>query len=138
MRERAFSILFIVLAVLFLGLTFWLLLVDKTSYGRSGTAFLTAALCMVFGHIHSIASFKATPTSFEAKMREVAEVVDDAKATLKNLHEIAAMTGATLIDINAGKALWLRWIIYRTRHYVRLWQYRLMILLPLPIKWASL
>jgi hypothetical protein len=102
MRERALSALFIVITVVFLGLTFWLLLVDKTSYGRSGIAFLTAALCVVFGHIGSIASFKAMPTSFEAKMREVAEVVDDAKATLKNLHEIAAMAGATLIDVNAG------------------------------------
>jgi hypothetical protein len=62
---------------------------------------LCAALCSFLGN-ERIASFKASATGFEAKMREVAEVVDEAKATLKGLHDVAAMAGATLIDINAG------------------------------------
>ena len=98
-----FSKLFLVMSVVF-RCTAYLLLRDASwsASGRGVIAFLCAALCGLFGYMPHIESFKASPTSIEAKMREVAEVVDEAKATLKSLHLVAAMAGATLIDMNAG------------------------------------
>jgi hypothetical protein len=104
MSERSLSIAFVAATFVFLCLTFYLLATDSAA--RGGIAFLTAALCALFGNLHRIASFKATLTSIEAKMREVTEVVDEAKATLKSLHEVAAMAGARLIELNAAMGRW--------------------------------
>lgn len=73
---------------------------------RGAIASLCAVACAFFGNIDRIVSFRASPTGFEAKMREVTEVVDEAKATLKSLHTVAAMAGAILIDLNAGMGRW--------------------------------
>jgi hypothetical protein len=106
--EQVAAVVFLSLAVIFLGLTGYILANDASAAAaaRGGVAFLAASLCAFLGNISRIESFKASPTGVEARMREVADVVDEAKATLKSLHEVAAMAGATLIDLNAASGRW--------------------------------
>lgn len=47
--------------------------------------------------------------------------------------EATASAALKIWNSYTREALWLRWIAYRILHYIRLWQYRLMIYFPLPL-----
>jgi hypothetical protein len=92
------------LTVGFSGLTGYFLFAgaDWSASGRGGIAFLCAALFAVLGNIDRIESFKASFTGIEAKIREVNEVIEETKATLRALQEVAAMAGAAVIELSTG------------------------------------
>ena len=93
-----------VLTIGFSGLTGYFLFAsaDWSASGRGGIAFLCASLFAVLANIDRIESLKASFIGIEAKIREVNEVIEETKATLRALQELVAVAGAAVIELGAG------------------------------------
>lgn len=57
--------------------------------------------CALIGNIDKLESLKASATGFEAKTREIAQVIDEARVTIKEFYELAEMTGSIVIELMA-------------------------------------
>lgn len=75
---------------------------DWAATGRAGVAFLAAATCMLVGNADRFETLKASISGIEAKTREVAKVVEEARVTLKEFHVLAEMTASLLIEMTAA------------------------------------
>ena len=74
---------------------------DWAATGRVGIAFVAAVACALIGNLDKFESLKASLSGIEAKTREATKVVEEARATLRELHALAEMTGALLIELMA-------------------------------------
>src|ERR1700693_3639820 len=98
------SVVFNALAVVFLGITAFLLISgrDWSSTGRTGIAFLCVVFCGLIGNIEGLESFRASLSGIEAKTREVTQVVEEARVAVREFRVLAEMTGSYLIELMAG------------------------------------
>jgi hypothetical protein len=102
MQVRA--IVFNLFSLIFFSIAALVIWADSTSVGvgKSGIAFLCAAFCGLVGNLDRIDTLKATPAGIEAKTREIKAVVDDARATINQLHSLAVEIGVLIVDLSAG------------------------------------
>jgi hypothetical protein len=91
---------FNILAVLFLLGAGYLLLHDPNlaGAGRGGVAFLIAAFCGLLGNIDSFKSIDVTTSGFKATLREAKEVIEDARASVAQLHELTTLVGSFAVE----------------------------------------
>ena len=89
--------LYIVMAVIAFLFCLWFGI--STKYGAMGFS-LTAFLgLMFFANIDKFSEFKAGKSGFEAKTREVTQVVNEAKTTIKELQALAKITASTTLSL---------------------------------------
>lgn len=106
--DIARPMIFGVLSIGFFGITAYLLLsnVEWSSAGRGGVAFLAAVSCALIAYLDRFESLKASVSGIEAKTREVRQVVDEARTTISELHKLAELTGAFMINMMSGIGRW--------------------------------
>jgi hypothetical protein len=98
------SLCFKVLAAAFLLAILWgLLRTPQWPWASMLLAFLGATLAALIANFEYLETFKASSSGIEAKTREV---VRQAENALKELHELAAMTGALLVELIVGGGRW--------------------------------
>jgi hypothetical protein len=94
------SLVFNVLAAAFLiMLLYGLITTPAWSAGQVTAIFLATFLAAFIGNLEYIETFKASASGFEARIRKT-------EAAVNELHELAAMTGAMLIELIASGGRW--------------------------------
>jgi len=67
---------------------------------------LCAFLSFIFANVDKIDNFKASPNGFQAQMKQVQTVLDDTKATVESLRELATMVASLQVDMLASQGRW--------------------------------
>jgi hypothetical protein len=93
----------VIAAVFLLALLRGLITVPQWSWAPMLAAFLAAALSALIANFEYIDTFEASSSGIEAKTREV---VQRAETALKELHDLAAMTGQLLVELIVGGGRW--------------------------------
>ncbi|MDB5401251.1 MAG: hypothetical protein JWQ55_3269 [Rhodopila sp.] len=75
---------------------------DPSFFGSPTVLLVGAVLCFFFANLDRIETLKAGSSGFEAKTREVQAVVDEAKATVASLRELAVTTASFQVDLLAA------------------------------------
>lgn len=106
-----FNLILDAVGVVFLGVAFLLLVVSPRIRIRSRAAgpfvaVMAAAICLFFGNLDHFESVEVALSGFKAKTRELQGVIDDAKATVTSLHELAVTTAALQVDLLASEGRW--------------------------------
>jgi hypothetical protein len=97
-----FSIIFNLLGVGLLVVMVYLLLKAANAGAAAGICLVAAALSLLVANFDRIETLKLSPTGIEAKTREFQGVIDDAKATVASLHELAVAAAALQVDMLAS------------------------------------
>jgi hypothetical protein len=97
-----FSILFNLLGAALIVLIIYIVYRDPRSFGSPTVLLASAALCLFFANLDRVESLKASLSGFEAKTREAQAVVDQAKATVASLRELAVATASFQVDLLAA------------------------------------
>lgn len=98
----AFNLLFGLIGASLLIFLAFVLYRDPGRYSAAFVLFLGAAISLLVSNIDRIELFKAGLNGFEAKTREAQAVVDDARATVTSLRQLAVATAALQVDMLAA------------------------------------
>jgi hypothetical protein len=71
---------------------------DWSVTGHAGVAFLSGVVCALIGNLDRIEMVRASLSGIEAKTREAAIAVEQARVAQKEFHILAEMTGKLLIE----------------------------------------
>lgn len=94
------SVLLTLFGLSFLALALWFLYAGRDSVG---TAIAGAIACLLLPHIPAMTKFKFGLGGVEAEMKQV---IEDAKASVAQLHELAATQAAATIQQIAAEGRW--------------------------------
>jgi hypothetical protein len=79
---------------------------NRAEIGGIAIAFVSATICALVGNLDKFEFLKASIWGIEAKTRELKDVVDEARVTLKEFHTLSEMIGGLLIELMAGAGRW--------------------------------
>lgn len=97
-----FSVLFNLLAAALIGLILYNLYREPSHFSGPTVAVVATALCLFAANLDRVVSIKASLSGFEATTREAKIVIDQAKATVKSLRELAVATASFQVDMLAA------------------------------------
>jgi hypothetical protein len=104
-KRSYFNLIFSLMSAMFFVTAGFIIIFSQewSATGRAGVSFLCAFSCALVGNLDKFESVKASISGFEAKTREMARAVDEARVALQEFHVLAEMTGSVLIELMTGE-----------------------------------